>query len=327
VGLLGVLLATNQPAAVSNLLVQTTGVSVNVPNPNDPVEKEFRLLMEHDDEAHAEVDRWIKENDEFAAKGAGLPRHEMRSRIEKRLEPIQKAYEEFLQRYPDHVRARIAYASFLGDFKGEEAAQEQYEKALTYDTNNPAIYNNLANIYGHIGPVKKAFEYYDRAIKLRPDEPVYFHNFGTTVFLFRKDAREYYQINEQQVFAKAFELYSNATRLDPTNFPLASDVAQSYYGVQPFEPEQALTAWTNALRLAQDQVEREGVYVHFARIHGMAGRFALARAHLDSVTNAMYGELKRRLSRSLDEREAAAQTNAPPSAPAKPAAESNKSAN
>lgn len=40
-------------------------------------------------------------------------------------------------------------------------------------TNNPAVYNNLANIYGHTGPVKKAFEFYARAIELNSHEPVY----------------------------------------------------------------------------------------------------------------------------------------------------------
>ena len=31
--------------------------------------------------------------------------------------------------------------------------------------------------------VKKAFSYYEKAIELDPKEPVYYHNFGTTVFL------------------------------------------------------------------------------------------------------------------------------------------------
>src|SRR5206468_6813978 len=131
------------------------------------------------------------------------------------------------------VRARIAFASFLGDLNDEEASQTEYENALELETNNPAIYNNLANIYGHTGPVKKAFEFYARAIELNPSEPVYYHNFGTTVFLFRKDAREFYGIDEQQVFNKALELYAKAIKLDPTNFPLASDIAQTYYGIKP----------------------------------------------------------------------------------------------
>lgn len=277
------------------------------------MEREYQKLMEDDDAAQAEIDQWIKDNDKFVAQGAGLSPQEMSRKIRGRLAPIRQAYEDFLRRHPDHAGARIAYGSFLGDVNDEDASQEQLEKVLEVETNNPAVYNNLANIYGHHGPVKKAFEFYAKAIDLNPNEPVYYHNFGTTVFLFRKDAKEYYGITEQEVFDKALVLYSNAMRLDPTNFPLASDVAQTYYGIRPTRVEEALNAWTNALRLASDELEREGVYVHFARIKLHAGRFDEARAHLKAVTNEHYNTLKQRLTKNIVELEAAAKaTNSPP---------------
>lgn len=306
-------MATNQPAAVSNLVHESTGLTVAVPDPNDPAEKELQKIMEGDDAAQAEVDKWIRENDEFRAKGGGLSNAEMRTRILARFEPVKKAYEDFIARHPKYPHGYVAYASFLGDIHDEDASQEELQKALALETNDPAIYNNLANIYGHVGDVKKAFEYYTKAIQLNPKEPVYYHNFATTVYLFRTDAKEYYGIDEEQVFAKAFELYSNAMRLDPDNFPLATDVAESYYGIRPLRTEEALRAWTNALNIAHDEIEREGVYVHFARIKLAAGRFDEARTHLNAVTNEMYAELKKRLLRNLNEKEAQAKgTNAPP---------------
>jgi tetratricopeptide (TPR) repeat protein len=297
-------MSTNQPAAMSNLLAQTTGIAIKTSaNTNDPVEKQLDRILEQDDAAQAEVDKMIQENNAFAMKAAGLPREEMRRRVQERLAPVNKAYEDFILHYPTNSRARVAFASFLGDTKSEDAALEQLEAALAIDTNNPAIYNNLANIYGHQGPVKKAFEYYARALALNPQESVYYHNLGTTVFLFRTDAKEYYGIDEQHVFNKAFELYSNAMRLEPQDFPLASDVAQTYYGVHPFRADEARKAWTNALSLAHDDVEREGVYIHFARINIMDHKFPEARAMLNNVTNEMYIELKTRVARSLEERQ------------------------
>ena len=50
-----------------------------------------------------------------------------------------------------------------------------------------------------------------RGQRLEPDEPVYYQNFATTVYLYRKDAREFYHIGEQQVFDKALDLYRQAT--------------------------------------------------------------------------------------------------------------------
>jgi tetratricopeptide (TPR) repeat protein len=301
--LLGLLVILNLPAATTNRVGRTSQVPPAQPGTNDPVEVEYKKLLEADDAAQEEVDKWIKDNDKFAELGAALPQADLNRRIRDRFEPVRKGYEDFLKRHPNHAKARIAYGSFLGDINDEDGAQEQLEKALEVDTNTPSVYNNLANIYGHHGPVKKAFEFYAKAIELSPNEPVYYHNFGTTVYLFRKDAMEYYGINEQQVFDKALALYSNSIRLDPTNFPLASDIAQTYYGIKPTRTEDALRAWTNALALASDELEREGVYIHFARIKLHAGRFDEARAHLNAITNAIYTDLKKRLTRNINELE------------------------
>ena len=326
VALLGVMVATNQIAAASNLVAQTTGTSISVPDTNGVVEEEYQKLLADDNDAQAEVDRWIRENMEFQAKGAGTPNDELNQRIRERFAPIRKAYEDFIKRNPKQTRARVAFGSFLGDLGDEEGAQGQWEKALELDPKDPAIYNNLANVYGHNGSVKKAFEYYAKAIELSPFEPVYYHNFGTTVYLFRKDAMDFYNITEEQVFNKALDLYSKALKLDPQNFPLATDVAQTYYGIRPMRTDDALKAWTNTLSIAHDEIEREGVYIHFARIKYLSGRLAEARMHLNSVTNEMYAELKRRIARNLTEQEnkskptnalPVVQLESPPSPPTK----------
>jgi len=312
VGLLTALLATNQPVALSHLVRQTTGVAAPLPDPNDPVEQEYLRLLAADDTSQEAVDSLIRDNEAFAAQGAGLSGPALRQRIREHFAPVQKAYEAFLAKHPDHARARLAYGSFLNDLKDEEGAREQWEQARRLDPNNPAAWNNLANYYGHNGPVTNAFAYYAKAIELNPNEPVYYHNFGTTVYLFRKDAMEYFGLTEQQVFDKALELYARALQLDPQNFLLATDIAQTFYGIRPLRAEAALLAWNYALRLARDDIERQGVYIHLARVKLQAGRFAEARQHLAAVTNGLYGELKQRVLRSLETKEAAARgTNAP----------------
>ncbi len=302
-GLISALIATNQAVAVSNLVTQTTGLTVNVPDPNDPVEKEFKKVEAADDDAQAEVDGWLKDNNEFTKQGGGLPPAEMNRRITKRLAPVREGYEAFIKLHPNHVKARLAFASFLDDIHDEDAEMEQLEVAHKLDPKDPAVWNNMANYYGHNSPVKKAFEYYEKAIELGPNEPIYLQNFATTVYLFRKDAAEHYQINEQQIFDKALDLYAQALKLSPTNFPLATDLAQSYYGIKPVRTTAALQAWTNALAVAHDDIEREGVYLHLARFKLNAGMFAEAHAHLNDVKNENYAELKTRLTRNLEERE------------------------
>lgn len=313
-GLLSALVVTNQILAPTNLSRSLTDAAVGASDSNEAVEKQYHKLMEDDDAAQAEVDKWIRDNQKFAAEGAGTSREVLNRRILERLAPVRSGYEVFLQQHTNHVRARVAFASFLDDIHDEDAAMRQLELAREIDPSEPSVWNNLANYYGHNGPVTKAFDYYTKAIALNPREPVYYHNFGTTVFLFRKDAMEHYQINEQQVFDKALALYHEAMKLAPDDFPLASDVAQTFYGIRPPRTEEALRAWTNAFSLAHDNIEREGVHTHFARVKLHAGRFDEARLHLNAVTNDMYAELKRRLTRSLNDEEAKSKgTNAIPS--------------
>jgi tetratricopeptide (TPR) repeat protein len=298
IGALGALLATNQPAAISNLVVKETGISIT--STNDPVEMELQKVMEEEDKAQAEVDKWIQDNEKFAAQGAGESNDSMNRRIMARFESVRKGYEDFLSRHTNHASGELAFAGFLTDIGEEPDSVPHLEKALKLDPQNPAVWNNLANYYGHFGEPKKAFEYYGKAISLNPNEAVYFQNFGTTVFLFRKDAMEYYHIKEQKVFDKALDLYSKALKVAPDDFPLATDVAQTYYGIKPLRAEDALAAWTNAFKVARDEIEREGVQLHFARLKWMAGRTNEARAHLGMITNQMYAELKRVITKNLE---------------------------
>ena len=163
-GVSGVLIAAQLSAAQSNL--EPRSLANPITNTNDPVEREFKRVMDTDDAAQAEVDQWIQDNQQFAAKGAGEPNAEFNQRIRARLDIARRAYDDFLERHPDHARAHLAYAGFLEDLHEEDAARRHMERSRELDPKNPAAWNNLANYYGHFGDVKKSFEYYARAIEL-----------------------------------------------------------------------------------------------------------------------------------------------------------------
>lgn len=320
IGLLSALVATNPPAAVSNLVQKKTGLSVAIADANDPVERAYQKLMADDDVAQAEVDEWIKERNRNGRPQTDVEKAALNLRIKRRFEPLVKGYEDFLAAHPNHGNARIAYGSFLNDTGEEDAAEAQWNKAREIDPKNPAAWNNLANFYGHNGDVKKAFEYYAKAIELDPAEPVYAQNFATTVFLFRKDAMEFFNITEQEVFAKAMGLYRLALSLDPENFSMAAELAQTYYGVKPAKfddtnatrqaalklADEALTAWHRAQKLASNELEREGIHLHFARWQINTARYQDARKSLAAVTNDLWAARKKTLVTKLDNREAAA---------------------
>lgn len=317
IGFLSVIAASQPLAASTNAAATPTGPIVRAPNPDDPVEKEYRKLMEDDDAAQDEVDQWIKESHASTEKGSGPADFTLRTRINQRLDRVRDAYENFLLRHPNHVHARVAFGSFLSDIGEDENSVAQLERARELDPKDPAIWNNLANHYGHRSPVKKALEYYAKAIELSPEQSVYYQNLATTVFLFRKDAMEFYQLNEQQVFDRSLELYRKALKFDPDNFVLASDYAHTFYGIQPARPGEAIAAWESALRIAKDEDQRQGVQIHLARVKLSAGRFDEARQHLGAVTNEVYAELKSRVARTIEEKSKNPGVSAP-AVPTKP---------
>ncbi len=307
--LLAVLIATSLQSATSNRAENTDGISTKAADPNDPVEKEYLKLLAEDDAALADADKWIRDSQNTNTLSAAT----LTPRINQHFEPVKKHYEDFLQRNPRHVRAHLAFGSFLNEIRDEDGAVQHWEKARELDPKNPAAWNNLANYHGHRGPVKKSFEYYAKAIELNPNEPVYYQNFATTVYLFRKDAMEFYNINETQVFDKALDLYRAAMKLAPNDFILATDYAQSFYGTKPPRYAEGLAAWTDVLKIARDEIEREGVKIHLARMNWKLGKFDEARQQLNSITNEMYSTTKRKILQGVNEAEKKSkETDTPP---------------
>ena len=312
------LLSIAAGSAAAPALSRTNSAEVPGPTADDPTEREYEKLLEEDDRAQEEVDQWIKDDLASRDQRGGESSITLRARVLQRLEPVRKGYDDFLKRHPGHTRARLAYGSFLMDLGEEDEAVKQMEKAREIDPRNPAAWNNLANHYGHRGPVTNAFAYYAKAIELNPNEPVYYQNLATTVFLFRVDATNFYRCTEQQVFDRSLELYRKALSLAPMNFVLASDYAMSFYGIRPARNDDALAAWEAALRIASTPQEREGVHLHLARVQLNAGRLDEARKHLDQVSDPIYTDLRKRIRRNLEEKLNPAGTNAAPASPTKP---------
>jgi len=306
------MLATNSTiAAVSNEVQSATGLSLPLVDPNDPAERALHQIMLDDDAAMESVAQSIQLNQTSATNGAAATPEQVKQGLRARLDIVRKEYEEFLKKFPDSARGHLAYGTFLNDIGEEYEGSVEYEKSRQLDPKNPAVWNDLANYYGENSPVTNAFAYYAKAIELDPAESVYYQNLATTVYLFRHDATNFYGITEAEVFDKSLALYRQAMALDPGNLPLATDYAQSFYEIHPLRTNDALVAWTNALALTHTETEREGVYVHLARLKIGIGRYDEARAHLAAITNADLLGIRHRLERNLADKEHPG-TNAPP---------------
>lgn len=213
-------------------------------------EADYRKLLAQDDEAQAEADRWIREAEEFERQGAGGSKATLSLKVEQRLKEVRGAYEAFIEKHPRHAEGRVAFASFLGDIGEEEAGIPHLKRALELNPSLAPAWNNLGKTYAHNGPVEQAFACYEKAIELKPMEPVYRHGLAQVIYVFRRAAMTHYQVTEAQAFDKALELHRKALELDPKNLLFATDLAQCFYGAKPFRHGEAEAAWNHALALA-----------------------------------------------------------------------------
>ena len=209
--------ALTTKAAETNEAAQRDQPRISTSVTNASAEKEFEKLEAADEAGQADVEKLRHDNIEARARGGGISEEELEKRIQVRHEPIRNGYLDFLKSHPNHARAHLAYGCFLNELQDETGARTEWERALELDPNNAAVYNNLAGSYSEGGPAKKVFDYFNKAIELKPSEAAYYHNFGTTLYVLRKSGMSYYGMDEQQVFAKVVQLYSNAVRLDPQN--------------------------------------------------------------------------------------------------------------
>ena len=241
-GALSLLASTNPPAlVVSNYVadrVAPFAVLAGVPSvdPNDPVEKDFQTVLQADEDATQRIEKLLARGpgpDPIRTPTPAAEKEAVRRQLLVWINEVRDRYETFLKAHPDHVRARLAYADHLDVHGDDGEVLEQLRLALEIDPKNPAVWNNYANHFTHVGPITNAFAAFERAIALRPYEPLYHYNYGTVVFLYRKDAREYFGIDEHRVFERALAEYREVRRLAPRSFRYAFDYAQTFYGVKP----------------------------------------------------------------------------------------------
>jgi len=264
------------------------------------MERDYQALLRVDDSAQQEVAELAQRADEAKSRGDAVLAADLNEKVRQQLSGVRVAYDDFLRKHSKYALARIAFGNFLFQIGEEENAVQQWTSASRLDPKNPDPWNNLAHYYQHRGPVKKAFRNYTKAAALNPNEPVFLRNLANAIYVFRKDAMEYYGISERAVFDKALQLYRRALKLDPKNFQLAAELAEAFYLIKPLRTTEALQAWNGALSLAADDFERENVYLNMARLELNSGLLDEGRQHLNLVTNEMYNTIKTRLVRKLE---------------------------
>lgn len=268
--------------------------------PVDPMQAAIAALLDKEDTFRDDSHRRLLDTFALESEEAGAAaRQQLQLEVSQWETDMEAAWEDLIATYPDHSDPLLHYGNFFNNRGLEDKALEQWKKALDLNPDDPAIWNNIAGYHTHNGDIRKAFEYFEKAVSLEPAHWVYFHNFANAVFLFRRDSMDYYRLNEQQIFDKAFAIYRRAMETAPDNFELAYDVANSYYIVKPARFDKALAAWEHAFSVAASETDRQDVLIHLARWNLKAGNPQKALEIIDRVDLPEHGELRKRVKKNI----------------------------
>lgn len=294
--------------------------AATLPTPETPAQpktpdEELAAIVHLDDLVHEEIEQWLDEAETNRLDTAS--RAALNLKIKQRRELVNTAYQAYLQRHPAHARARILWGSFLREAGSDKEALAQWQEAARLAPTNAAVWNNLGNYYAEEGPPTNAFTHYAKAIELAPHQALYHQQMARCLLVHDEAAAQWYNLTPQQVIRKAQDHLRRACTLAPTNFPLATELAQTYYLLKvPLTgnhtkdwqaaqhlSDEALAAWEAARRLARSDRERQGVLLHQARILISAERWADARRRLEQIQDPSLAGLKLELEARLAARE------------------------
>ncbi len=270
---------------------------------------DLQAIFDADNAALTEVAEWIEQNRALILTDPRY-RDQLAQRIRVRLDRVRKLYLAFLSQHPNHARARAAYGSFLTHLDDQQGALRQLQISAELAPFNAAVHNNIATHLGTLAVqsgrtnrVGEALAAYQKAIRLAPRVPLYRHNYGIALSLFRSQAAINLKRSPREVTTEAIAQLTEALRLEPTNFEIAADLAETHHELNPIPREAALAAWKHAATLATTNDQRGWAQLQMAIVNIETGHLTEAKTQLAKVNAEIYSKLKQRLLKAMAEQE------------------------
>ena len=121
-----------------------------------------------------------------------------------------------IDRYGENNSSEITHLNKQGEERFREgnfiSAKKEFEKVIKICPKNATAYNNLGVLFYHQGKKNKAFEYYQKAISLQPENILFLKNFADFHYI------------ENNAVEKAIELYLNAMSINPQDIEVLNAI-------------------------------------------------------------------------------------------------------
>ncbi len=226
--------------------------------------------------------------------------------LTRRAQQILSAYESYLEDNPRDVNGLILYGKFLRRMGQPRHATGLFLEADKIDPRLAVVKQNIANYLVEEGRLADALPFLLKAVELEPKEPVYHHQLGTFLFLFKEDLLSLGIASAQTNDRSMHEAFRSASKLAPGNFEYKLRYAQSFFDISDPDWDKALGVWQDLRNQARDRPvsEREYLALGEARTMTQLGRGKEAVTILKTITSPSLRATRESLIKELKESDA-----------------------
>lgn len=203
--------------------------------------------------------------------------------IETELQSIVDGYEKLINAAPNYSAAYISYGMMLHRIGERTASNAMLLRADEMDPYHAIVKNQMGNYQAEEGNYPEAMGFYQMAIDLRPDEPLYHYQLGNLLFSYKR-----LFIDDKLFLPEGIDLeiqnrFRKAAMLAPAHLPYRLRYAQSFFDIARPNWEAALEEWQQLVDFVQSPEEKQMMKLYMARTRFLMGHHTAARKIIKGI--------------------------------------------
>ena len=217
-----------------------------------------------------------REQAAYARYEKALAREDVHS-VQTELQSIVDGYERLINASPEYAAAYVSYGLMLHRIGERKTSNAILARADELDPYHAIVKNQLGNYQAEEGNYLEAMAFYNMAIDLRPEEPLYHYQLGNLLFAYKK-----FFIDDKLFLLDGIDLeiqkkFREAAMLGPAHLPYRLRYAQSFFDVARPNWEVALEEWQQLVDFVESPEEKQMMQLYMARTRFLMGHHTAAR--------------------------------------------------
>jgi tetratricopeptide (TPR) repeat protein len=203
--------------------------------------------------------------------------------VKTELQSIVDGYERLINASPEFAAAYISYGMMLHRIGERVTSNAILARADELDPYHAIVKNQLGNYQAEEGNYLEAMAFYNMAIDLRPEEPMYHYQLGNLLFAYKK-----FFIDDKLFLPDGIDLeiqtkFREAAMLAPAHLPYRLRYAQSFFDVARPNWEAALEEWQQLVDFVESPEEKQMMQLYMARTRFLMGHHTAARKIVNRI--------------------------------------------